>query len=230
MLLAVQHGFAFFTTGDGFRIDPACAFVDAATNAPTKIAARTRVYARATFNASTGVITELALSRRPLPTQASYDQVSRFKVALSTPAPNPDFNQNGAGFNGKPVVVTFRVQVPTTTAISDDVYIATDQSNWNARAIKLDRIDALHYRATARLSSGTILEYRYTRGSFSSVERGQTGLEESPRKFQVQNLDVMTRNDVVAHWSDEAIGVPQAGPQSIPTPFNPNPFPFTNHR
>ncbi|HEV3156424.1 MAG TPA: hypothetical protein VGZ00_03695 [Candidatus Baltobacteraceae bacterium] len=226
MLLSADRNFAFFTSGDGFRLDPTCRFVDAVSAQPTNITARTRVYARATFDASSGSIVELALSRTPLPTEASYQEIAHFAIARSTPAPNSDLKGDGPAFNGKWVTVIFRVQVPTTTALSDDVYLATDQSNWNPRAIKLDRIDALHYRATARLSSGTVLNYRYTRGSWTSTERGPTGLEEPPHSFTVQNLDVMQRNDTVAHWNDENMGAPQAGPQNIPTPFNARPFPI----
>lgn len=223
MLLAVQDGYVFFTTGDGFKLAPGYRTIDAKTKGATTLTARTGIYASAGFDATTGQIVELALSRTPLPAQASYDQVSKFAIAQSTPAPNPDLN-GAPGLTGKSVLVIFVVQVPTSTALSDDVYIATDQSNWNARAIKMDRIDALHYRAVAKFSSGTALHYRYDRGSFASSERGKTGLEEPPHAFTVREIDVMRRDDVVYHWADQSVGAPQAGPRSIPTPFNPRPF------
>ncbi|GAC1310218.1 MAG: hypothetical protein NVSMB21_17780 [Vulcanimicrobiaceae bacterium] len=221
-LLDDRGGFVFFTTGDGFRLDPSVKIDDAATGGPTALRPATRTYARATFDGATGRIVELGLSSRRLPDEASYDAVKRFAVALSTPAPNPDL-KGGEGFSGKPVLVTFTVEVPSKTPFGDAVYVATDTSAWSATAIRMNRIDGLHYRVSRPFASGTRFLYRYTRGSWRSAERGQNGLEVPPRPFVVVNADVKAKNDIVYGWGDSDQFAPDFG-APIPTPFNPVPF------
>jgi len=221
-LLDYRGGYVFFTTGDGFRLDPAVKIDDAATGGATTLAPVTRTYARATFDATSGRVVELALSRRRLPDEAKYEDIKRFAVALSTPAPNPDL-RGGEGLNGRPVLVTFTVEVPSKTPFSDPVYVATDTSGWSATAIRMNRIDALHYRVSRPFASGTRFLYRYTRGSWRSAERGQNGLEVSPRPFTVVNADVKSKNDIVYSWGDADQFAPDLG-AAVPTPFNPVPF------
>ncbi len=224
-LLDVQHGFAFFTTGDGFRLDPAVRIVDAATGGPTALRPATRIYARASFDAASGQIVELALSRRALPPEASYEDVRRFAVALSPRTQNPDLGGGVPGITGKPVQVTFYVQVPPRTPLYSDVYLATDVSGWSATAIKMDRVDALHYRVRQDFNSGTHFFYRYTRGSWTAAERGQNGLEGKPHELFVGNGDVRRKDDIVYHWGDEDGLAPDLGNQAMPTPFTGQPFP-----
>jgi hypothetical protein len=238
-LLAYQDGFVFFTTGDGFRVAPGIVIRDAKTGGSTKLAPAPRLWARATFDA-TGSVTELDLSRVALPPEGNFDDVTRFAVAASSPAPNPDLlaYQNlatpvpGGGapatvsYSGKPVLVTFVVQVPPTTPLTASVYISTDQSAWNAQAIPMDRVDALHYSITRRYPSGTIFNYLYDRGSLQSEEIAQNGLSRPPRKFVVPDADVRTVSDTVSAWQDQVPGsINQQQPQIMPTPYNPAPFP-----
>jgi pullulanase len=126
------------------------------------------------------------------------------------------------------VLVTFTVQVPPRTPFGDTVYLATDISGWSATAIRMDRIDALHYRVTQTFKSGTHFLYRYTRGSWQSAERGQNGLEVPPREFLVRNADTQSVTNVVYHWGDEDPTAPDLG-NAIPTPFQPIPFKTPSH-
>jgi hypothetical protein len=239
-LLAYQNGYVFFTTGDGFRVAQDVVIRDAKTGGPTSIAPRPRVWARATFD-PTGTITELDLSRTPLPPQGSFADVAHFAVALSTPVPNPDLLRNietpppGAenpelasamSFNGRPVLVTFIVQVPPNTPWTASVYITNDVSGWNAQAIPMDRVDALHYQITRRYNSGTVFRYLYDRGTFQAQEVAQNGLQRTLRQLIVTNADVRVIRDTVYAWQDAvAGGVQQLQPQIMPTPYNPAPFP-----
>ncbi len=239
-LLAYQDGYAFFTTGDGFRVAHGVVIKDAKTGGPTAIAPAPRVWARATFDTS-GTITELDVSRAPLAPQGSFADVSRFAVALSTPVPNPDLLRNiqtpppGAenpllastvNFNGRPVLVTFIVQVPPNTPWTSSVYITNDVSGWNAQAIPMDRVDALHYEITRRYNSGTIFRYIYDRGTLQSQEVAQNGLQRQSRQLIVTNADVRVIRDTVWAWQDAVPGgVQQIQPQIMPTPYNPAPFP-----
>jgi len=227
-ILDERKGYVFFTTGDAYRLAPDVKIDDAKSGGVTALLPETRTFARATFDGATGQVIELGLSPKRLPDEATYDQVKGFAVALSTPYANPDLRPVG-GFNGKPVLVVFTVEVPPDTPFSDTVYLATDASGWSATAIKMDRIDALHYRVARNLASGTKLLFRYTLGSWQSAERGQDGLEVTPRVLTVHNSDVQTEKDIVYHWG----GSNQFDPgndQSIPTPFNPIPFNTPPHR
>jgi hypothetical protein len=226
-LLDFQKGFVFFTTGDGFRISPD-AKIDDAAGGPTTLKPQTRVYARAAFDTGNGAIVELALSTKPLPNEASYQEIQRFAVTLSTEAPNPELAPR-EGFSGRDVLVTFTVQVPPRTPFTDTVYLATDISGWSATAIRMDRIDALHYKITQTFKSGTKFLYRYTRGSWQSAERGQNGLEVPPRQFLVRNSDTQNVDNVVYHWGDEQSNAPDLG-NSVPTPYQPIPFKTPPHR
>jgi hypothetical protein len=221
-ILDDRAGFVFFTTGDAFRLDPDVKIVDALTGGPTKLQPVTTTYARATFDSGNGRVVQLALSEKKLPMEAAYNDVKRFAVALSTPYANPDL-QHKEGYTGQGVPVTFTVEVPSRTPYSDEVYLATDASGWSATAIRMDRVDALHYKVTRTFPSGTRLLYRYTRGSWRSAENDQDGLQRKPRVLLVRNSDVQTEKDIVYSWGDEDQFSPTLG-GSIPTPFNPVPF------
>jgi hypothetical protein len=228
-ILDLRGGFVFFTTGDGFALDPHYRTIDASTGATSTVPVTTGRYASAAFDPQTGHVVELAVSQKPLPPSAAYGDIQRFAVALSTPYANPELAPKpgavaGGAYTGRRVLVQFTVQVPPTTPFTDDVYITTDQSQWEPMAIKLIRIDALHYRINEQFASGTKLLYLYTRGAWRSVERGQDGLERKPRVFVVGENDTQSHSDAVYHWADENQGAPQAEPGAIPTPFNPNPF------
>jgi hypothetical protein len=233
-LLAYQGGYVFFTTGDGFHVAPNVVIKDAQTNGPTTIAPAPRVWARATFAAS-GTVTELDLSRKPLPQEGSFADVARFAVTLSPTVPNPDLLPPSPApgqtvavrqtFSGRPVLVTFTVQVPPNTSFTATVYMTTDASGWNAQAIPMDRIDALHYQITRRLNSGTIFRYLYDRGSFQSVEVAQNGLQRAPRRIVVSDADVRGVADTVYAWIDSVNGGYNQSPTGLPTPYNPAPFP-----
>jgi hypothetical protein len=221
-ILDDRRGFVFFTTGDGFRLDPAATVVDATTGGTTALRPVTRIYARASFDSGNGNVVQLALSHKKLPDEATYDQISKFAVALSTPAPNPDLG-GGTGYSGRAVLVAFTVEVPSRTPLADQVYLATDASGWSATAIRMDRVDGLHYRVSRNFASGTILKYRYTRGSWRSAERNQAGMEPQPHTLLVKDVDVEPVRDIVYSWGDQDQFAPDLG-NSIPTPFNPIPF------
>jgi hypothetical protein len=240
-VLDVQHGFVFFTTGDAFRLAPGARVIDYDTSKPFAGTPATRMYAQATFDAA-GQITQLAVAKHPLPPAAAYLEVQKFAVALSTPVPNPELNPNrprgGTSsssrfpLTGRVVEVRFVVRVPPNTPMSDPVYLSTDVSGWNPIAIRMERIDALHYAVTLPLRTGTEFAYKYTRGSWQASERGRTGIEEPPRHFflgatPLGEPNTEVRDDIVYNWSDfNPAGGQAVTPGSIPTPFNPLPFGF----
>ncbi|HEU5479388.1 MAG TPA: hypothetical protein VFU90_06120 [Candidatus Tumulicola sp.] len=235
-LLAYQDGFVFFTTGDGFRLAPGVAIRNADGSGPAAVAPAPRIWARAHFDPN-GTVTELDLSRTKLPPEGNFADVARYAVALSSPIPNPDLMPatpapgkplvpSTQHFSGKPVLVTFTVQVPPNTAFSASVYITTDASGWNPQAIPMDRTDSLHYQITRRLNSGTVFRYLYDRGSFQAVETAENGLQREPRAIVVTDADVRVVRDTVYAWVDALQGGANGRqPNGLPTPYNPAPFP-----
>jgi hypothetical protein len=236
-LLAYQDGFVFFTTGDGFRAAPNVV-IRSINGGPTTLVPAPRVWARAHFD-PTGTITELDLSLSALPQEGSFGDVASFAVALSSPVPNPDLLPGSPApgaplaarehFSGRPVLVTFVVQVPPNTAFNASVYITTDVSGWNPQAIPMDRADALHYQITRRINSGTIFRYLYDRGSFQSQETAENGLQRAPRQIVVTDADVRAVRDTVYAWTDALNGTFNQQPNAAPTPYNPAPFPNLPH-
>jgi hypothetical protein len=221
-LLDVRTGFAYFTTGDAFKLSRTYRLVDYDTGQVTTVQPQVKMYARATFDPNTKEIIELAITKKKVAASQNYSEVKQFATVTSSPAPAPEIA--GQRLTGRPVSVTFEVTVPPTTQLTDSVYISTDAGGWNAQEIKLDRIDAYRYRSARTYASGTRFAFRVTRGTWNSVERGQDGLEPDPHQFVVREVDALAARATVYHWSDENPSQPQAGPNAIPTPFNANPF------
>jgi hypothetical protein len=226
-LLDLRNGYVFFTTADAFKVSPDLRVVDFDTGGPTKLVPGPPLFARATLDPASRSVVEIALTKRHLASDAAfqqaYAQAHAYAVAGSPTVVAPEL-LHGTRLTGRAVAVTFFVQVPPTTPLTDTVYISTDASGWIANAMRMDRIDALHYRLTRIYASGTKFAYRYTRGSWNSVEVGENGLQGDAHEFFVPEVDAKRLTDVVYRWSDQNPTSPQVGPDSIPTPFNPSPF------
>ncbi len=240
-VLDVQHGYIFFSTGDAFKLAPNAHSVWIDNGQPAPLPS-TRMYAQAIFDA-TGQIIELQVAKHPLPFNAAYAAAAhKYAVALSPAVPNNDqwpaalgsskLNSSRMPLTGKIVSVRFVVEVPPTTPLSDAVYMSTDVSGWNPQAIRMERIDALHYSVTMPLRTGTAFAYKYTRGSWQSEERSKAGIAEPPRHFFLGSSpfgepDTTVRDDTVYNWADfNPAGGEQLVPGATPTPFNPMPFGF----
>ena len=69
------------------------------------------------------------------------------------------------------VTVTIDVTVPPRTPQGDDLYLSTERSGWSPSEVRMDRVDARHFRLALKLRSGARLAFRITRGSFGTMER-----------------------------------------------------------
>lgn len=222
-LLDFRGNYAYFTTGDAFAVVDAPRVVDYATGIPTTVAPAPRMYARVTFDPETQKIIEFAISKTRIPVSRAIGLAGGFAVAASSPVPAAEL-KGGEALTGRQVTVQFEVNVPPSTRFTDSIYIATDYSDWNPIAIKLDRVDAYKYRALRQFASGTKFSYRVTRGTWNSVERGEDGLDSPPHQFFVRQVDALAARVTVFHWSDESAQSQGANPNAIPTPYNPSPF------
>lgn len=221
-VLDYEKGYLFFTTGDGFKV----AQNATVENGPPQ----TRDYARVTFDPN-GTITDIQVSHKKLPPEGDLSAVHRFAVALSTPAPNPDLNQPQTGSlcsrtqGGKLVGITIAVQVPPNTPLTGTIYMTTDQSGWNPQAYRLDRVDALHYRTTLRLYSGTTMQVLFDRGGMQSIQVAENGIEQKPYTLCIGDEDAQAFRVHVYRWADDQGTQAQSVPMTFPTPYNPAPFP-----
>ncbi|HTW83841.1 MAG TPA: hypothetical protein VMD91_07230 [Candidatus Sulfotelmatobacter sp.] len=223
-LLDVRDGYVYFSTGDAFKLAPDVKLLDYVTGKPTTLQPHVKLYARAVLDPATKQVTELDLTPKKVPFQTVFAPDVTAAAANTATVVAPELI-GGKRITGKQVPVEFLVTVPPTTAITDVVYLATDVSNWNPQAVRLDRVDGERYRTVLHLASGTKFTFRVTRGSWNSVAVGPDGLEEDPITFFVPETDAYSRKVTVAAWSDDRTGAPQeAQPGAVPTPFNPNPF------
>ncbi|WP_031314260.1 alpha amylase N-terminal ig-like domain-containing protein [Caldanaerobacter subterraneus] len=104
-----------------------------------------------------------------------------------------------------PIQVTFNVTVPDYTP-DDGVNIAGNfpDAFWNPSARPMTKTGPNSYSITLTLNEGTQLEYKYARGSWDKVEKGEYGEEIANRKITVvnQGSNTMVVNDVVQRWRD----------------------------
>ncbi len=104
---------------------------------------------------------------------------------------------------GRKTAVTFVVRVPANTPAADAVYLATNAQNWTPNGIRMAPASGNRWTTTIVLSSGSLLEYKYTRGSWSTDERNAAGSEISNRSLTVSTgSDAQTVNDSVSRWAD----------------------------
>jgi hypothetical protein len=102
-----------------------------------------------------------------------------------------------------PVAVTFVVNVPTNTPPTDIVYLTADAENWVANAVRMTSVAADRWTATITLGQGASLKYKYTRGSWQTVESNQAGVVIQNRTLVVPKAgSAQTVNDTVLRWSD----------------------------
>ena len=104
---------------------------------------------------------------------------------------------------GPAVRVTFDVQVPANTPPDAIVYIATNQQRWIANAVRLSPEPGNRWSVTLPLPGGTTLQYKYTRGSWSTGERDAAGADIPNRTLLVKaGVKTQAVEDVVARWAD----------------------------
>jgi hypothetical protein len=98
------------------------------------------------------------------------------------------------------VTSTIDVTVPPRTPPGDDVYISTERSSWSPSEVRMDRVDARHFRLVLRLHRGARLAFRVTRGSFGTIERDAA--RALPPVHVVQGEPDAHVTVVVAAWGD----------------------------
>ncbi len=105
--------------------------------------------------------------------------------------------------NAAKVTVTFIVKVPVNTPPSDVVYLSSSTTNWSPNGVRMSPLTGNRWTAALALPAGSSLEYKYTRGSWSTDERNATGIEIANRSLSVtKSGEAQTIISTVARWAD----------------------------
>lgn len=102
------------------------------------------------------------------------------------------------------VTVHFAVTVPPETPRYQSLYLAgnvKELGSWRAEGLELKKEDDGRYSATIQLAGGVPVEYKVTRGSWNSVERGPDGAEMENRTLNPIKTESV--NIAVATWVDQ---------------------------
>lgn len=97
----------------------------------------------------------------------------------------------------------FKVVVPPETPVGDTIYLTGDLAElgaWAPDAVPMTWFGGRLYTAEVLLPDGASFEYKYTRGSWETVEKNADGTESDNRTGVATGTFVA--NDVVARWAD----------------------------
>ena len=130
-----------------------------------------------------------------------------YYVVLAT---DTSFNQSAysdeaeATAQARQVQVTFEATLPDTTPDGDDIYIGGDFNGWDPAGTLMTRPDpnGLFATVTLTLDEGTQIQYKYTRGSWTYVEKDAAcGEVDNRTAIIVYGTDgTMTLDDTILNW------------------------------
>jgi predicted alpha/beta superfamily hydrolase len=102
------------------------------------------------------------------------------------------------------VTIHFAVSVPPETPRYQKLYLAgnvKELGSWRAEGLEIKKQDDGKYHAYVQLAGGVPIEYKITRGSWNSVERGTDGVEMDNRTLDPVKTEAV--NLQVATWVDQ---------------------------
>lgn len=103
------------------------------------------------------------------------------------------------------VPVTITVEVPPSTPENEPVCITGNHdllSNWQGTGVKLKETGPNLYLFSADLPAHTQIEFKFTRGSFASVEKAASGLERPNRTLKTGNSKPVSHHCKIEAWAD----------------------------
>ena len=118
--------------------------------------------------------------------------------------------------NSNTVMIQFLVAVPEETKSDDVIYLAGDLPQvgaWKPAGLPLKRRDDGTYAAIVELPKGKALDYKITRGSWQTVEKGPAG-EEIPNRTLALNGNAIEKI-TVAKWASAGDVVPVVRQRTI---------------
>ena len=79
--------------------------------------------------------------------------------------------------------ITLLVTVPEDTPAQDDIYISGNHQmlgNWSAQGARLKKVAPFQYRISLRIKAGKRLQFKFTRGAWSSSVEKDGEFEDWP--------------------------------------------------
>ena len=168
--LAIGHGYVIFTSGTTVRMREGT-LVPRGTTLGSSIRAR--------LDRATGEVVAIELD--PKDTLADDIDAARVPAPYAVSglttlgASATSMAETTAPVRAEPVVVNLAVTVPANTPPNDDVYVATDRSNFSPSEIRMQHTSARRFTVSLSLPRDSKLRYQFTRGSFATVERNRSG-------------------------------------------------------
>lgn len=98
------------------------------------------------------------------------------------------------------------VSVPTTTPDDAQIFITGNHDvigNWNGKGAQLKEIGPNLFEFNAEMPVGSDVEFKFTRGSFSSVEKTAQGNELPNRKIHITAGTPLNKRFTVEAWADQ---------------------------
>ncbi|HMD02260.1 MAG TPA: hypothetical protein VKG44_04775 [Candidatus Baltobacteraceae bacterium] len=190
--LALSHSYIILTTGDALALDPA-------TTLPAGL--KLGVPLRLTLDPLSHAVRAIEVDPRAEPGDIDASKLPREYVVADPKSSRSDASSTSSAASPlTSVTITINVRVPGSTPQADDIYVATDRSNFSPAEIRMVRIDTSRWTAQLVLPAGTVLRYDFSRGSFSNLERTRDGSIVTPRSLNTVNG--AKTDDSVAAWAD----------------------------
>lgn len=194
--LAFAHGYLAFTSGRALH-------VRAGTNVPpgTTLGSALRVTVDRTTHDAVAIERDPKASREDEIDIA--DVPAEFLAGTSAAARDDLVRAGGVARQAlalAPAAVTISVTVPTDTPPTDDIYIATDRSNFNPAEIRMQRVTSRRFTVSLSLPPDARVRYEFTRGSYATVERDRSGGIVEPHALpRALGRPI---DDLVVRWAD----------------------------
>lgn len=166
--LAIGHGYVIFTSGTTVRLRDG-------THVPRGTTLGSSIRVR--LDRATGDVVSIELD----PKDTLDDDVDAARVPVADGVHGLRAGgatataDSAAPARAEAVVVTIAVTVPANTPPTDDVYVATDRSNFSPSEIRMQRTSARRFTVSLSLPRDSKLRYQFTRGSYATVERNRSG-------------------------------------------------------
>lgn len=93
----------------------------------------------------------------------------------------------------------FDVTLPAGTPMDAPLYVATSVTGWRPDGVRMTRLDASRATASVTVEEGTPVGYKYTRGTWATVERA-AGCAERPNRAVRAGAGATA--DTVVTWAD----------------------------
>ena len=117
--------------------------------------------------------------------------------------------RESAQASSRTVATTFQLAVPAGTPADAGVFIAGNllAPPWKPDGVRMTRTAGGSYTVTIELPAGAALEYKFTRGSWATVEKTAAGADISNRRLHVSSSETtQTVADTVLQWGAGGAG------------------------